>query len=533
MYLRRLPKQKSTPFEGTMEDQAEEVYLKEGVSFPVTLILSSEDKKANEAQFKLVSWEVAGAQQGDLVLEESTLKLGRNAFRYVPKSPGSHQVTIKVAIKGEEEHVRTFRYTLAVKKVTWEVTGTANEAGVLTINIQDTPVAFQEETWRIIKKQWSKGLIGALSEDVNTLQYGNNHLNIVLTGIALEEHPTLTLTIQGPDEEEKSIAIDLEKACLEQINAQETALSEKEADVEQYVQKTDAAYQLPRGTVNNARINHAKHKEIKTLLGRLTTFYTDYQESLKVFENNLTILDRIQVNENLPVFKKQITELEKSIARSKSAQVQIQRQCTTAHETLFKIFRAGCDGYKQEIETLLNDPSLDVNAKDEDNEPLLYAVALERDTTPCKLLIDRGARVNEKNSEGATALHAAIRAGDGNIEIARLLIEEGAKVNEKNSEGKSALVYAVLGRDVEAVRLLLEKEAEVNAKDNDGNTPLIQAAQHYKADIEIVRLLLDGGAKVNEENNSGDTALTRAKQRGYEDIVNLLLERVEKVKAGE
>ncbi len=498
MYLRRLPKQKSTPFEGTMEDQAEEVYLKEGVSFPVTLILSSEDKKANEAQFKLVSWEVAGAQQGDLVLEESTLKLGRNAFRYVPKSPGSHQVTIKVAIKGEEEHVRTFRYTLAVKKVTWEVTGTANEAGVLTINIQDTPVAFQEETWRIIKKQWSKGLIGALSEDVNTLQYGNNHLNIVLTGIALEEHPTLTLTIQGPDEEEKSIAIDLEKACLEQINAQETALSEKEADVEQYVQKTDAAYQLPRGTVNNARINHAKHKEIKTLLGRLTTFYTDYQESLKVFENNLAILDRIQVNENLPVFKKQITELEKSIARSKSAQVQIQRQCTTAHETLFKIFRAGCDGYKQEIETLLNDPSLDVNAKDEDNEPLLYAVALERDTTPCKLLIDRGARVNEKNSEG-----------------------------------KSALVYAVLGRDVEAVRLLLEKEAEVNAKDNDGNTPLIQAAQHYKADIEIVRLLLDGGAKVNEENNSGDTALTRAKQRGYEDIVNLLLERVEKVKAGE
>ena len=788
MHFRRLPEPKDTEFEGTVEHTEEEVYLKKDASVPITLVLSSKDKEAHKAEFELVSWEVADAQEGiilDIVPGKSPLKLGENLFHYTPQTPGSHQVTIKVAIKGEAENVRTFRYTLEAKEVTWEVTGEANKEGVLTIEIKDTPAALKGEKWRIIKQQWSRGLEGALSSqegDMNTLNPGStSNLKIELTNVALEEHPTLTLTIKGPDEEEKSVAIDLKKACVEQlkeaisaekmealqthhasvrekatvyqgnyagaareaakrelgalyetatslqeqassplariaqsisvlrhsgvedlsaldtlyssmkhevtalstsmrilkpmiavlehrssgaidpfsvlhdalqprasdevrgialdlqldsplldvnrkgpqektllhlaieqgnmplseglirkgaelnerdnkgktplqyainrnnqaaiallqtsgaqqvlpdkwqlqgrydrdnqkltlsihnasenmrtgawhitgstwsagvsgqmpahptqiqygdnliplnievgtlteapslkcvvqgpdnafqtvhidlkkacveqVNAQETALSERKEEVEQYVQETHATYQLPQETVDSPGVNRDKQAQIETLLGRLTAFYTDYQERLSVFENNLTTLEQIQVNENLPVFKTQLTALEASIASLKSVQIQLQQHCTTAHDALFKTLRAG-NGYEQAIETLLNDPKLDVNAKNGDGEPLLHRAVLRNENIAVvKKLIGRHADLNVKDQNGENALIFAIRnhAND----ILELLLTKGADINGQDENGNTALVCAFKEDHADCAILLLEREADV------------------------------------------------------------------------
>jgi ankyrin repeat protein len=854
MHFRRLPEPKDTEFEGTVENTEEEVYLKKDASVLITLTLSSQDQEAHKAEFELVSWKVEGAQEGVLkpVLGESALKLGKNELSYIPKNLGSHKVTIKVAIKGEEKNVRTFHYTLEAKKVTWGVTGEAKEAGVLTVDIQGTPEALQEEEWHIIKQQWSRGLGGVLSskefEDMNTLKPGSKDLNIELTSIALEEHPTLTLTIQGPDAEEESVAIDLKKACVEhlkeaisvekrealqkhhasvrekatvyqgnyagaaredatrelgalyetttslqeqhssplariaqsisvlrhsgvedlsaldtlhssmkrevaalstsmrilkpmiavlehrssgaidpfsvlhdalqprasdevrgidldqqldsplldvnrkgpqektllhlaieqgniplsqelikkgaevnerdnkgktplqyaiakrnqaaiallqtsgahqelpdkwqlqgrydrehqqltlsinnapenmrteawhmtgstwsagvrgqmpanptqiqygdnliplhievatltetpslkcvvqgpdnafqtigidltkacveQVNAQEAALSERRAEVERYVQETHTAYQLPQETVDHPRDNRDKQAQIETLLGWLTAFYTGYQERLSVFENNLATLERIQVNENMPVFKKQLKALEASIASLKSAQIQLQQQCTTAHEALFKILEAGNE-YEQAMETLINDQHLDVNARNRRGKPLLHRATFGGNVEIAKLLLDKGADANARDNDGDTALHVA--SVKWNVEIAKLLLNSEADINAEGNYGNAPLLYAAGSGSEEIARLLIERGAEVNVKNEWGSTPLYEAIQ--KGRLALVKLLLNRGVGVNARNDDGDTPLMYATRRGTVEIMKLLLNRGAEVNA--
>jgi ankyrin repeat protein len=56
-----------------------------------------------------------------------------------------------------------------------------------------------------------------------------------------------------------------------------------------------------------------------------------------------------------------------------------------------------------------------------------------------KLLLDRGAAINAANTQGNTALHAAIGRGEG---VVRLLAERGADLQAKNKGGFTALDVA-------------------------------------------------------------------------------------------
>ena len=93
-----------------------------------------------------------------------------------------------------------------------------------------------------------------------------------------------------------------------------------------------------------------------------------------------------------------------------------------------------------------------------------------------KILIDKGADVKAKNTDGNTALHTA--AFFCKPEMVALLIENGADVNAKNSDGETALgtistpwgeakgVYQLLGGmlqlklDLEAIEVARPKIAE-------------------------------------------------------------------------
>ena len=83
-------------------------------------------------------------------------------------------------------------------------------------------------------------------------------------------------------------------------------------------------------------------------------------------------------------------------------------------------------------------------------------------TETVKVLLESGAKVNEKNKDGITSLMVA--ASKGHADIVQVLITNGAKVNEKNRDGITSLMVAALNGHTETVKALLEAGADADVR---------------------------------------------------------------------
>ena len=121
---------------------------------------------------------------------------------------------------------------------------------------------------------------------------------------------------------------------------------------------------------------------------------------------------------------------------------------------------------------------------------------------------------------GETALATA--AGLGYVEIVRLLLDRGAEINVRNSKGMTPLLMAAHGGRTEIVSMLIKAGADVDTPEREyGFTPLIVASS--KGHAETVEALLDAGADENIRANNGLTALQLARDSGHEAVVKLLV----------
>ena len=197
------------------------------------------------------------------------------------------------------------------------------------------------------------------------------------------------------------------------------------------------------------------------------------------------------------------------------------------------------NGHKDIVQSLL-DRGADVNAKDSDGWTALHWAAYNGYEEIVKALVRAGANVDTKNNRGETALHWA--AYNGFAEIVQLLLDKGAEVNAtdkygitalhlasrkgaevnaKDKSGETALYEATRQGHAGIVKLLLAKGANVDAKDHDGRTALFVATQ--QGNTEIIEALVKDGAKLDASNNKGHTALHVAAYKGHEKTVNLLV----------
>ena len=135
-------------------------------------------------------------------------------------------------------------------------------------------------------------------------------------------------------------------------------------------------------------------------------------------------------------------------------------------------------------------------------------------------LIEKGAKVNQENDYGETALIKASQ--NGHLEIVEKLIDAGANLNVKDENKKTALMWALDNEYIDIALKLIEKGADVNQKDDVNNISLITAS--FNGYLEIVERLIEKGAKVNQKNEWGNTALIWASRKGYVEIVKALLD---------
>ena len=141
-----------------------------------------------------------------------------------------------------------------------------------------------------------------------------------------------------------------------------------------------------------------------------------------------------------------------------------------------------------------------------------------------KLLLEKGARVDGRSTDGQTPLMAAVMRGFD--DVVEVLLAAGADVKARDSRGNSAFGIAVFGAKLEIADLLLAKGGDPDEADpSTGITPLLGAAS--MGGEETLRWLVARGAKVNKITQleyGGTTALTTAARVGNAENVRVLLE---------
>ena len=170
----------------------------------------------------------------------------------------------------------------------------------------------------------------------------------------------------------------------------------------------------------------------------------------------------------------------------------------------------------------------DINQMPKGPWTLLMSAAGGGKTEAVKLLLDRGANVNDSAEQG-TALHSAAMAG--HADIIELLLDHGANVNAKMKRGVTPLHLAAIGSKTAASRVLIERGADVQAMSQsdytlsviEGRNPLGYAAS--AGNKELVALLLDKGASPDVGSVNGETPLMIAADRNHVEVAQLLLDR--------
>jgi uncharacterized protein len=158
------------------------------------------------------------------------------------------------------------------------------------------------------------------------------------------------------------------------------------------------------------------------------------------------------------------------------------------------------------------------------NSPVADA-AMRRDVATVRRLIQQGAKVNEPQGDGMTALHWAAEHGDaamtqlllragakvtpvtrigsytplhlaskaGSAAVVQALVKAGSDVKAVTTSGVTALHLASAAGSVDAVTALLDRGADINARESEwGQTPLIFAAAADRP--AVIRVLLKRGA---------------------------------------
>lgn len=150
-----------------------------------------------------------------------------------------------------------------------------------------------------------------------------------------------------------------------------------------------------------------------------------------------------------------------------------------------------------------------ITEKDSNCRTLLHWAALNGKEQLVEFLLKfEQCSVDEEDDTGATPL--ILSTLKGSLSICKMLIERGANVNQSNKNGHTPVKYAGSKNHKEILIYLLDQNADPNKKDHIGETPLHRVASMERHDCLRILLTHPNSSKIisiNAQNNAGNTAM--------------------------
>ncbi|KAL1649436.1 hypothetical protein SLS58_001491 [Diplodia intermedia] len=173
----------------------------------------------------------------------------------------------------------------------------------------------------------------------------------------------------------------------------------------------------------------------------------------------------------------------------------------------------------------------------------LHRAAFGNEVEAFEILLKYGADISVRTyGKERSCLHLAARKGSAEI-VDVILRERGhdllnsltlksfsQETPAPDSKGQTPLLHAIVGGHFKIAHQLVSKGANCNAVDNEGYTPLFVATALGSGNI--CRMLLDHGANPKLANSDGNTPLHRAVEDNSVEVVDILLERTERLGTG-
>ena len=152
------------------------------------------------------------------------------------------------------------------------------------------------------------------------------------------------------------------------------------------------------------------------------------------------------------------------------------------------------------------------------------AAALTDDAEEIRALVQLGAFLEAKDSEGLAPLHLA--AMFGNTKATEALLAAGASLDTQTEDGFTtrftplhlAASQAKKGGRSEVIVLLVTAGASLEAQTQDGSTPLHMAVEH----VETIEVLVAAGVSLEAQDKKGQTPLYVAAALGHAEGIMAL-----------
>jgi ankyrin repeat protein len=193
---------------------------------------------------------------------------------------------------------------------------------------------------------------------------------------------------------------------------------------------------------------------------------------------------------------------------------------TPSGQTLLMLAVKGGDA--DTVRALLERDATSVNVADDNGHTALTLAVAARATAIVELLCKHGADANYRKPDGGLALlYSAARQDRQNIDasLAAALLAGGARINEQEPDGATALTAAVSGQFWPVVELLLAHKADASLGRAQLSAPLLS----YATSVPMIDALVAAGAPVNAMSVDGRTPLFFAAARQDSFLIKALL----------